>query len=327
LPPWRRVLFAAKILSVWAFLIWERIGNVLVAVPNRKGYDPWLMGGSDLRSRQLWSLWDVIKISIAKYIELGMDAQDLSAIYGALNKSTPAMGIASAFKPNDKMSGEEKQALLETLRRTKSLCAEIGGLPNSLRMLSWLEDDPPETWREFKLLISSIRAEMEDRLLLVIPDHMSRYYEADDLVSDAVVVAFPKASEEIRSSGSCLAAGLHTACVFHSMRAAEIGLRVLGTEYKVKIKSGKDIALAEWREILDGLNSAVQEIENSPNSMPDKDTRLQFCSEAAAQVRFFKNGWRIRAAHARAIYNEPQAKEAIDHVRSFFEFLATALRE
>jgi hypothetical protein len=26
LPPWRRVLFAAKILSVWAFLIWERIG-------------------------------------------------------------------------------------------------------------------------------------------------------------------------------------------------------------------------------------------------------------------------------------------------------------
>ncbi len=26
LPPWRRVSFAAKILSVWAFLIWERIG-------------------------------------------------------------------------------------------------------------------------------------------------------------------------------------------------------------------------------------------------------------------------------------------------------------
>jgi hypothetical protein len=26
LPPWRRVLFAAKIVSAWAFLIWERIG-------------------------------------------------------------------------------------------------------------------------------------------------------------------------------------------------------------------------------------------------------------------------------------------------------------
>jgi hypothetical protein len=29
LPPWRRVLFVAKILSVWAFLIWERIGFAL----------------------------------------------------------------------------------------------------------------------------------------------------------------------------------------------------------------------------------------------------------------------------------------------------------
>jgi hypothetical protein len=28
LPPWRRVLFAAEIISVWAFLIWERIGLV-----------------------------------------------------------------------------------------------------------------------------------------------------------------------------------------------------------------------------------------------------------------------------------------------------------
>jgi hypothetical protein len=26
LPPWRRILFAVKIVSVWAFLIWERIG-------------------------------------------------------------------------------------------------------------------------------------------------------------------------------------------------------------------------------------------------------------------------------------------------------------
>src|SRR5689334_999123 len=26
LPPWRRMLFAAKIVSVWAFLVWERIG-------------------------------------------------------------------------------------------------------------------------------------------------------------------------------------------------------------------------------------------------------------------------------------------------------------
>jgi hypothetical protein len=64
-----------------------------------------------------------------------------------------------------------------------------------------------------------------------------------------------------------------------------------------------------------------------PNSTPTKDADLHFLSEAAAQFRFFKSGWRIRVAHARATYAEPEAIEALDHVRSFFETLATRLKE
>jgi hypothetical protein len=111
------------------------------------------------------------------------------------------------------------------------------------------------------------------------------------------------------------------------MRAAEIGVRALGKNMNIKIKSGKPIEMAEWREILDGLNTSVRDIENLPNSTPNKDDDLLFYSEACAQFRFFKNGWRIRVAHARASYEEPQAKEAIDHVRSFFEILAPRLKE
>jgi hypothetical protein len=85
-------------------------------------------------------------------------------------------------------------------------------------------------------------------------------------------------------------AGLHTACVFHAMRAAEIGVRALGTDLNIKIKNGKPIELAEWREILDGIATAVQDIENLPNSTPSKDADLGFYSEASAQFRSFKNG-------------------------------------
>jgi hypothetical protein len=168
---------------------------------------------------------------------------------------------------------------------------------------------------------------MKAKLFLFVPQHIAKYYECDEIVSEKVIEAFPNSYQEIRAAGSCLASGLPTACVFHSMRAAELGLKALGTEHEIKIRSGKEIALAEWREILDGLNTVVQNIENLPNSTPDKDAQLQFCSEAAAQFRFFKNGWRIRAAHARATYDEAQAIEVIDHVRSFFEFLATRLKE
>jgi hypothetical protein len=274
----------------------------------------------------------MIRISIAKYIDLGMDMQALMAVYGMLE--TPmggagALGIAAALPPSkrlDEMSAEEKEGLKETLENAKTLAREIG-LPTSLRFLTWLEDDPPETRREFKLLISAIRAEMEDRLFVCLPQQVAQYYENGDLVTDTVVDAFPKASEEIRTSGTCLAAGLSTACVFHAMRAAEIGLRALGTEFNITIKSGKPIELAEWREILDGLSNAARDIENQPNSTPTKDADSLFLSEASAQFRFFKNGWRVRVAHARATYNESQAKEAIDHVRSFFETLATRLKE
>jgi hypothetical protein len=111
------------------------------------------------------------------------------------------------------------------------------------------------------------------------------------------------------------------------MRAAEIGLRALATALSLKIKGNKPIEMAEWREILDALNTSVQGIENRPNSDPTKDDDLLFYSEAAAQFRFFKGGWRIRVMHARAIYDENQAVDALNHVRSFFEILATRLRE
>src|SRR6201987_372863 len=40
LPPWRRFLFAAKIISVWTFLIWERIGIARGIDGQRVGSEP-----------------------------------------------------------------------------------------------------------------------------------------------------------------------------------------------------------------------------------------------------------------------------------------------
>ena len=111
------------------------------------------------------------------------------------------------------------------------------------------------------------------------------------------------------------------------MRAAEIGIRALAQSLNLTLKGNKPLELAEWREVLDGLSTAVLSIENKPNSTPGKDEDLLFYSEAAAQFRFFKNGWRVRVAHARASYTEPQAKEIIDHVPSFFDVLSRRLKE
>jgi hypothetical protein len=264
----------------------------------------------------LWSLWEMFKDNAIRYIQLGARLQDSRAKYLA------------AEEGNRKLTEDEKVRIGFDLMETANLCNEIR-LPVSADLLAIRvrKSDLPETAREMDLLSQAVFSELRSILFTRIPSHVAQYYEWDGIITDAVVKAFPKASEEIQRGGTCLAVGLNTACVFHVMRAAEIGVRALGNDLKIKIKSGKPIELAEWREILDGLATAVRDIENLPNSTPSKDADLLFYSEASAQFRFFKNGWRVRVAHARASYNEPQAIEAIDHVRSFFEVLAPRLKE
>ena len=154
-----------------------------------------------------------------------------------------------------------------------------------------------------------------------------KYYENEYIVNDAVLLAFPTASEEMRNAGTCLAVSMHTASVFHSMRAAEIGLRSMNSAFPLTIRGSKPLELAEWREILDALSVVARDIENRPNTDQQKEPDQLFMSEASAQFRFFKNVWRVRVAHARGNYDESQARDVLTHVTSFFDVLATRLRE
>lgn len=255
----------------------------------------------------------MIKIFAQQYIQLGGKIREAQHLLDA-STGTP-----------HKLSTEygDMPAILVEL---KDLCGSLQ-LPVSSTLLA---DGPrqviPATSGELGILVKAIIAELETLLFVFIPPHIAKYYERDDLVSDHVKSAFPSASAEIREAGTCLASGLNTACVFHAMRAAEIGVRCLGEALSITLP--RPIEQSEWQAILNALVPKIQEIENLPNANnPNKPADLAFYTQAAAQFRFFKNGWRVHVAHARRTYNEPEAIEAIDHVRSFFETLAERLKE
>jgi len=265
----------------------------------------------------------MLKEYMDAYIELGEDINDARVIFGMNEyfEIDPDTGVRLRLNIGGSRNlRAELQKILTLANRlslpvTRSLVERRIGHRDSL----------PQTVAEFDVLIEALKDEMNSRIFLSVPAHLSSYYEADEIVSDAVMSSFPKATEEIRAAGNCLAVGEHTACVFHAMRAAEIGVRGLGTA--PEIKQPRPIEQMEWQAILNGMKSRIEAIENQPHSSERRDADLQFYSEAAAQFRFFKNGWRIRVAHARAIYSEIKAKEAIDHVRSFFEILVPRLSE
>jgi hypothetical protein len=271
----------------------------------------------------LRSLWDMLEENARDFMILGQAVYDATAMfqwkeYGGIDDKT------KAWRLNEK--GEKR--LRRILELIKGFCGRLG-LPVSQALVDEClkPDGLPQTTLEWNRIVDIFRKEVGAKKCLFIPQHVEQYYEWGDITSEAVLAAFPKASEELRAGGTCLATGAYTACVFHAMRAAEIGLKALGADCNLVIKGNKPIEMAEWREVLDGLSTVVHGIENQPNSTPTKDADLLFYSETCAQFRFFKNGWRVRTAHARATYTEPQAKEAIDHVRSFFEILAPRLKE
>src|ERR1035437_8169166 len=71
---------------------------------------------------------------------------------------------------------------------------------------------------EIRELQTTIRNELAERKFSFISTAMVEFFEGNCLFGDAVLRAFPSAKAEIKDVGSCLAADLHTAAIFHLMR-------------------------------------------------------------------------------------------------------------
>ena len=78
--------------------------------------------------------------------------------------------------------------------------------------------------------------ELAYRKFAFIKPSLSAYFEQEQLFGKDVHEKIPKARQDIKESGNCLAAELHTAAVFHLMRVAEHGLRKLARRLRVKLK-------------------------------------------------------------------------------------------
>jgi len=273
------------------------------------------MGGARrVRPGELWSLWNMITVTGDKYVRVGTAIHAIKAAF-------------LLFEGGDQIWPPQKRA--EVIEETKNalavlidICDEIG-LSRARDLVAHAHDDLPQTTREFDLLFRAVMVDIERTVFLFLPDHLARYYEI--IFPSVVTIAFPMASKELVWAGNSLATGSYTASVFHSMRAAEIGVRVLGHELGVEFPD-KPLELAEWQNILDQCDSIVGKMKEMRRGT-EKDEKLGFYSQAAIQFRYFKDAWRVRVAHARETYEEKPAIRVFDHTLEFFETLATRLKE
>ena len=99
----------------------------------------------------------------------------------------------------------------------------------------------------------------KDREFLWVAADRENLTDQDALFGKLVAAEFPSAAKDIMESGNCLAAECPTACVFHLMRASEIGLRALAKDRDMKFPD-KPLELSEWGAILPKLDSIVSDL-------------------------------------------------------------------
>ena len=142
----------------------------------------------------------------------------------------------------------------------------------------------------------------------------------------ATIAKFESAKEEIEAGVDCYALEHHTACVFHMMRVAEIGMRSLARERQVSFPK-HPIEWADWQNIIDRIEKSVRTLGPSMPRGPIKDAALAFYSGAVGQLHGFKDTFRNVTMHVRRRYDELDALRSISQVRDFMNGLSAKIGE
>ena len=136
--------------------------------------------------------------------------------------------------------------------------------------------------------------------------------------------AFPSIKEEVTAGVDLWALGRNTASVFHLIRAAEIGLRLLAKKMGVKFAK-KPTEWGQWGDLLKALDGKVTALRQTTNG-PKRDAELRFYSEAVTGMKALAER-RDAVMHVRRDFDEHEAASTIDRVHDLLTGLASRVRE
>lgn len=185
-------------------------------------------------------------------------------------------------------------------------------------------NDPNLNYYELNIEAQALKDAIEDGLKWQIvyryPSEKAKSLKSWKSDWSTVITMFPNSAQDIRAGVDLWCLGHGTASVFHMMRVLEYGLAGFANNV------GKSFHTQSWHGIIDEIESAITK-EQQKKKSKEKELRLQFLSEAAKELRYFKDGWRNYVSHNKCVYDEDQAKSVINHTRDFMTTLAAHLSE
>jgi hypothetical protein len=167
-------------------------------------------------------------------------------------------------------------------------------------------------------LTNVIHWEMQEKTFMFLPPERASRYALVEPFGQEVHKSFSSIAFDTIEAGNCFASARFTACVFHLMRALELGLAAFAKLFGVPSDH------TNWHNIIEGIESKIRNMGNDPNKDSDWKTKQEQYAQIANSFMFFKDAWRNYTAHVRGKYTEDEADSIYRNVRSFMQGLAKA---
>jgi len=220
------------------------------------------------------------------------------------------------------ISGDEHTAALQLIEEAGKICADFGFVA-LFREVERNRKSVEEgcTYADFGRFADNLKTriidEFADVLLLWIEE--KPFYQQDELFGSEVAERFKGASTDIQEAGTCYALGRYTACVFHSMRVVEYGLRAIAK--RVGFPDDRPM----WEPVLNYINAELRRDRDKMSEIFKGD--IEFIGGISAHMHAVNLAWRRRVAHVERTYTKDEAKRIMDETKNLMQHIAVKLSE
>lgn len=170
---------------------------------------------------------------------------------------------------------------------------------------------------EIKGLLKELRTRIFDELterqfLYVTPDR-AKFYTEPMLFGKEVNDRLPAAIDDIEEAGKCLALGQGTACVLHTMRIIEVGLKALGAALNIPYAPS-------WESYLKQISDNISEKHKNKTSKWKRDEK--FYRDLSGDLLTIKQAFRNPTMHVGRKYGPDEAEQIFNGAKIFMVRLA-----
>ena len=270
---------------------------------------------------QIWNLSEIMRQynvwqlanALAHVTQMQLDAEEQLRTRG--DASVPVERMNTWYVPCLKMCNAECERLELTaaLNRLAPFNFEIR------QGISW-----SELRNQAKTMLEAIHSELCFRRFAFVPTEKATLHDRFAFGWEEIWKKFPEVKEDSQDAIDCYALEKNTACVFHMMRVAEMGLRSIAKKVKVKLTDKKEplpVEFATWNKVIDGIKTKIAVVRTKPKSARQNE-QLQFYSDAADQCTYIRDLWRNDVSHHRKTFNDGEALGVLTRVQQFMGLLA-----